>query len=119
MEVTFEIIAADGGRIDEDALEVWLESLRPRLHPLNQREGYLALFNRTGSNRVTAFRDAISPLVRAVCVNAVIELAAGRNAEIDMAAYNERAWFKLDGDAVVVGGDAIEEDRCPTRPLLE
>ena len=119
MEATFEIIAADGARIDEDELEFLLEHLRPSIGSIDEREGMLILYNSGGSFRVTAFRDSISPLIRAVCIDAVPDLAAGKDVEIQMAAYNERAWFKIEGDAIVVTGDAIEEDRCPARPLLE
>ena len=119
MQASFAIIGADGETLGEEELASRFDELRERLTAQEEPEGTLVLYNDGGSYRVTAFRDDLEALMRGVCVRAIPDLAAGKEVVAEMAAYDESAAFKPEGDEIVVSGDQIDGDRCPARPLLE
>src|SRR4051794_24842022 len=119
MEASFEVITAEGLSLREGEIAARFDDLLPELKELDGLEGVLILYNDGGSYRVTALRDTLGPLISRLCFQAVTELAAGKDVTVRLYAYDEKVQFHVEGDEVVISGDALDGDRCPRKSLLE
>jgi hypothetical protein len=113
----FDFRLANGDIVPEEDLGARLTEVGPELAAAVQLDGGITLSNRNG-NETVIFSDDIDFLINRVCLAAVEDLLAGREARVRMSSYDRVFTLTPEGGTVVIRKDDAEVARLPLRPVL-